>query len=115
MAQPEQSESEPSGRPLAGGSGNKMDLAAGLTRAHALGASPHACGVPLGLLASPTHNTAFEAPHDCNFTTRGKSGPFTRTCTSISGFAGPRPIYWTMKGETESRSRVARAGLRQIV
>src|SRR5690606_4278820 len=22
---------------------------------------------------TPTHNTAFEAPHDCNFTTRGKN------------------------------------------
>jgi len=72
MAQPEQSEGEPSGCPLAGGSANKVDLAARLTRAHALGASPHACGVPVGLLTSPTHNTAFEAPHDCNFTTRGK-------------------------------------------
>jgi hypothetical protein len=30
MAQPEQSEGEPSGCPLAGGSVNKMDLAAGL-------------------------------------------------------------------------------------
>jgi hypothetical protein len=49
-----------------------MDLAAGLTRARALGASPHACGVPVGLLASPTHNAAFEAPHDNNFTTRGR-------------------------------------------
>ncbi len=49
-----------------------MDLAAGLTRAPALGASPHACGVPVGLLASPTRNPAFEAPHDGNFTTRGK-------------------------------------------
>ena len=30
MAQPEQSEGEPSGRPLAGDSANKVDLAAGL-------------------------------------------------------------------------------------
>ena len=50
-----------------------------------------------------------EAPHDCNFTTRGKSGPFTRTCTSISSFAGSRPVSWTMKGKTESRTRGAPA------
>lgn len=43
-----------------------------------------------------------------------KSGPFTRTCTSISSFAGSRPVSWTMKGKKESRTRVTRAGLRQI-
>ena len=46
---------------------------------------------------TPTRNTAFEAPHDSNFTTRGKSGPLTRTCTSISSFAGSRPVSWTKK------------------
>ncbi len=49
----------------------KADLAVGMTRAHALGATPHTCGVPVGLLASPTRNTAFEALRDNNFTTRG--------------------------------------------
>jgi hypothetical protein len=58
----------------------------------------HACGMPVGLLASLTHNPPFEAERDLSFTTRGEFGPFTRTCTSISGFAGPRPVYWTMKG-----------------
>lgn len=58
---------------------------------------------------TPTRNPAFEAPHDGNFTTRGKSGPLTRTCTSISSFAGSRPVSWTMKGKLEPAAGVAPA------
>ena len=39
-----------------------------------------------------------------------KSGPFTRTCTSISSFAGSRPVSWTMKGKNGARRR-SRTGL----
>jgi hypothetical protein len=114
MAQPEQSEGEPSGRPLAGGSANKMDLAAGLARARALGASPRAYGTPVGLLASLTrwgsqewwvrsdshrHCSAFEARLTIYCRRTRKNGPFTRTCTSISSFARSRPSFWTMKGK----------------
>jgi hypothetical protein len=35
-----------------------------LTRAHALGALPRACGTPVGLLASLTRIAAFEARND---------------------------------------------------
>lgn len=38
-----------------------------------------------------------------------KSGPFTRTCTSISSFAGSRPVSWTMKGKMEPAAGVAPA------
>ena len=87
---------------------------------------------------TPTRNPAFEAPHDCNLfvalprghpvrltprSARGfafyalrapspreeKSGPFTRTCTSISSFAGSRPVSWTMKGKLEPAAGVAPA------
>jgi hypothetical protein len=92
MAQPEQSEGSSSGCPLAGRSANKVDLAAGL---------------PPTTRRSKRRMIVISPREE-------ESGPFTRTCTSISGFAGPRPIYWTMKGEKESRTRIARAGLRQI-
>ena len=35
------------------------------------------------------------------------SGPLTRTCTSISSFAGSRPVSWTMKGKLEPLLRQA--------
>ena len=38
-----------------------------------------------------------------------KSGPLTRTCTSISSFAGSRPVSWTMKGKLEPAAGVAPA------
>ncbi len=38
-----------------------------------------------------------------------KSGPFTRTCTSISSFAGSRPVSWTMKGKGVPLARFAHA------
>jgi hypothetical protein len=83
MAQPEQSEGESSGCPRAGSSTNKMDLAAGL---------------PPTTQRSKRRMIVISPREE-------KSGPFTRTCTSISSFAGSRPISWTMKGKTESRTR----------
>ncbi len=35
-----------------------------------------------------------------------ENGPFTRTCTSISSFAGPCPGYWTMKRKETEPDRV---------
>ena len=63
MAQPEQNEASSSGRPRACRLANKVDLAAGLTPAHALGVSSHACGVPVRAAGLPTPNAAFEAAH----------------------------------------------------
>src|SRR5688572_19323810 len=70
MAQPEQSEGSPSGCPLGGSSANKVDLAAGLPPTTQ---RSKRCMI----IISPREE---------------KSGPFTRTCTSISSFAGSRPV-----------------------
>ena len=43
------------------------------------------------------HCSAFEARLTVCCRRTRKNGPFTRTCTSISGFASPRPVCWTMK------------------
>lgn len=40
---------------------------------------------------------------------REEIGPLTRTCTSISSFAGSRPVFWTMKGKLEPAAGVAPA------
>ena len=63
----------------------------------ALGPSGGTSGAPVGLLASPTRNPAFEAPHDCNlFVSPPKGRPdrltprFARGC-AISALRAPTP------------------------
>ena len=87
MAQPEQSKGEPSGRPHAGGSANKVDLAAGLPpttrrskRRMIVICSSHR---PKGTRAThPSLRSGLRLLRAArSVTTRGKNGPFTRTCT----------------------------------
>ena len=93
----------------------RVDLAAGLTRAPALGASPHACGVPVGLLASPTRNPAFETPHDGNFTTRGKKwSPHEDLHPRVSETRvytlHHSPKDWCGRGDLHAHAPVRRSG-----